>query len=229
MPTSGSFDIFIREAFGIAPDSAIGRKLREVAFPVAVSRGSIAPLDHTQGALVFIADGSTKLVAHASNDREQIVAFHFGGDLVSIPADFQHAFNLVALHDSSLVIFSTGEFLDRVGGEPMIMRALLYRYQTALFRCRDKALGLGRKNAQERLASFLLTMAERLDTENGDRCELDLPMSRRDIGDSLGLTIETISRQFSELRAAGLIETSGRSRVILNDLAALALRAGHLQ
>ncbi|TNE34031.1 MAG: Crp/Fnr family transcriptional regulator [Alphaproteobacteria bacterium] len=229
MPASGSYDIFLRGTFGIEPGGATGRKLRELAKIISVPRGSIAPLDHTHGSLVFIADGSTKLVAHASHDREQIVAFHFGGDLVAIPPDSEHAFSLMALKDSGLIIFPAREFYDRASAEPTIMRVLLDRFQTALFRCRDKALGLGRKNAQERLASFLLTMAERLDNDaNGCRV-LDLPMSRRDIGDSLGLTIETISRQFSELRAAGLVETSGRSRVVLKDPVALAQRAGHLQ
>jgi CRP-like cAMP-binding protein len=229
MSTAGSFDTFMRGTFGIEPGGATGRKLRELATSILVPRSAIASLDHRQGTLVFIADGSTKLVAHASHDREQIVAFHFGGDLVAIPPDSQHAFSLVALRDSSLITFPAREFYERASAEPVIMRALLGRFQTALFRCRDKALGLGRKNAQERLASFLLTMAERLDRVEGGRIVLDLPMSRRDIGDSLGLTIETISRQFSELRAAGLVETSGRSRVVLNDPGALAERAGHLQ
>lgn len=229
MSTSGSVETFLRGTFGVEPGGATGRKLQELAVGLAVARGCIAPLDHTHGTLVFIADGSTKLVAHASQEREQIVAFHFGGDLVAIPPDSQHAFSLVALRDSILIIFPAREFYGRAAADPAILRVLLDRFQTALFRCRDKALGLGRKSAQERLASFLLTMAERLDTKERGRCVLDLPMSRRDIGDSLGLTIETISRQFGELRAAGLVETSGRSRVILTDPAALALRAGHLQ
>lgn len=229
MPTAGSIDIFLRGTIGIEPGSALGRSLRELAVEIVVPRGSLAPLVQTQATLVFIADGATKLVAHASHDREQIVAFHFGGDLVAIPPDTQHAYRLVALRDSKLIAFPLRQFEDRAAAEPAILRGLLDRFQTALFRCRDKALGLGRKNAQERLTSFLLGMAERIDSVEAGRIAMDLPMSRRDIADSLGLTIETISRQFSELRTAGLIETSGRSRVFLTDLAALAERAGHLQ
>ena len=58
---------------------------------------------------------------------------------------------------------------------------------------------------------------------------LDLPMSRRDIGDGIGLTIETVSRQFSLLREDHLIATQGRSKVLLLDLPALKQRAGHLK
>ena len=98
----------------------------------------------------------------------------------------------------------------------------------ALSRSREKAISLGRKSAQERLASFLITMAERIGKNDADACVMELPMSRRDIADSLGLTIETVSRQLSELRDAGLIETSGRSRMRLLDLDRLNARAGHL-
>ncbi len=229
MPTAGSIDTFLRGTFGIEPGNALGRSLRELASESAVARGSVAPLDHSQDSLVFIAEGSTKLVAHASHDREQIVAFHFGGDLVAIPPDIRHSYSLVALRDSRLIAFPAREFEDRAAAEPTILRTLLDRFQTALFRCRDKALGLGRKNAQERLASFLLGMAERIDSVEAGCVAMDLPMSRRDIADSLGLTIETVSRQFSELRAAGFVGTTGRSRVILADLDALAERAGYLQ
>ncbi|MEL6782568.1 MAG: helix-turn-helix domain-containing protein, partial [Pseudomonadota bacterium] len=73
-----------------------------------------------------------------------------------------------------------------------------------------------------------VTMADRLGKAEDGECVLDLPMSRRDIGDSLGLTIETISRQFGELRDLGLLETSGRSQVRLTDLARLNAHAGHV-
>jgi len=69
-------------------------------------------------------------------------------------------------------------------------------------------------------------MAERLADCTAGPCEIALPMSRRDIGDSLGLTIETVSRQLTELREAGLVATEGRSRVCLSDVAALAQLAG---
>ena len=69
-------------------------------------------------------------------------------------------------------------------------------------------------------------MAERIGTEANGKCELELPMSRGDIADSLGLTIETVSRQFSELRTTGLIKTDGRFHVTLMDLSALSNLSG---
>lgn len=203
-------------------------RLRMMAQPMDIARGRMVPLDPARDALVFVGSGATKLIASASGGREQIVAFHFPGDLVSIPANGWHSYRLSALTEAEVLAFPAGELLEIAASEPPLQAGLLRRSMTALHRCRDKSVGLGRKNAQERLASFLVGMAGRIGIVETGRWTLELPMSRRDIGDSLGLTIETVSRQFSELRATGLIETSGRSRVLLRDLSALAERAGHV-
>lgn len=100
------------------------------------------------------------------------------------------------------------------------------RLPRALHRCRDKAVALGQKSALERLAGFLLAMSERIGRTEGNLCVLDLPMSRREIGDSIGLTIETVSRQLGALRDTGCITTQGRSRIALLDLDALRASAG---
>ena len=88
-------------------------------------------------------------------------------------------------------------------------------------------IALGSKTAAERLAVFLLNMAERIGTERDGLCAFDLPMSRRDISESLGLTIETVSRQLTKLRDDGVIETIGRSKVILRRPELLRERAGY--
>ena len=221
-------DAFLRGTLGIRPDSPLGRQLRDLALPMALRRGEVAPITLDRARLVAVSGGATKLVAYASRDREQIVAFHFDGDMLSIPADREHINRLCALADTRLIVFPTQELLDCAMRDPAVLRVLFERTQTALFRCREKALGLGRKSAQERLASFLLAMAERIGSSDSATCVLDLPMSRRDIGDSLGLTIETVSRQISELRALGAIATQGRSQVILRDQALLRQFAGHV-
>jgi len=106
---------------------------------------------------------------------------------------------------------------------------LLENTTLSLRRCREKTIALGRKTAGERIAVFLVGMAERIGVEQDGRLVLELPMSRRDISDSLGLTIETVSRQLSKLRDDGVIETVGRSGVILNTLESLRDRAGFLR
>ena len=169
-----------------------------------------------------------KLVAHAAGGREQVLAFHFPGDFVAVPAHGAHSYTLFALTSSEALVFPAAEFIELSSGHPAAMRTLLAAVLRSLNRSREKAIALGRKTAQERLSAFLIGMAERIGQPAKNACLLHLPMSRRDIADSLGLTIETVSRQLGELREAGLLETAGRSDVRLFDLAALAARAGHL-
>ena len=223
------FDFFTRSAFGIEPGSRIGAQLEGLACRIDLPKGQTAPLDSKSDKIVFVAKGATKLVAHASGERQQIVAFHFDGDIVSLPADGLFAYCVTALQHSELLAFPAREFFDSAAGEARVSRLLLERLPIALQRCRDRAVALGQGSASERLAGFLLAMSERIGRAQADRCELDLPMSRKEIGDSLGLTIETVSRQFGVLRELGLVETSGRSRVTILKLETLSQKAGHLQ
>jgi CRP/FNR family nitrogen fixation transcriptional regulator len=88
----------------------------------------------------------------------------------------------------------------------------------ALERAQNHMLLLGRKSAMERIATFLLDLAGRI-SENG---QFDLPMSRIDIADYLGLTIETVSRSFTQLERQGAIEVPVHRRsIVLRDTAAL--------
>jgi CRP/FNR family transcriptional regulator len=190
--------------------------------------GKVAPLPRGEGALVHIISGAAKLVAHAAAERNQVTAFNFAGDLVMVPGNGPHAYELHTLVASELIVFPYKALRNAVAEDPAILARLLDNCDAALSRCREKALMIGRKTASERLAGFLVMMAARIGVAQGDRILLDLPMSRRDIGDSLGLTIETISRQFSLLRQARQIATEGRSKVLLLDFHGLQERAGHL-
>jgi CRP/FNR family transcriptional regulator len=123
-------------------------------------------------------------------------------------------------------VFPAEQFLDIAQNNPAVLRSVLARSLQALHRSRTRMMQMGHKSAQQRIADFLVSMAERLAGCTTGACAFALPMSRRDIGDSLGLTIETVSRQLTELREAGLLETEGRSKVCLSDVSALARLAG---
>ncbi|QYJ07817.1 helix-turn-helix domain-containing protein [Qipengyuania flava] len=196
---------------------------------LCVEKDERASLGERGDRLVFIAKGSMKLVAHASDARDQIVAFQFAGDLVCVPARSAHAYSLVALEPCRIEAIGYEALIGICQGNAAVMGNLLSAARLSLARCREKSIGLGRKSAPERLASYLLSIAERIGRHTEDGVALDLPMSRRDIAESLGLTIETVSRQFTLLREEGLVETTGRSGVTLRDPAALAARAGFLE
>ena len=221
------FDVFTRSTFGIEPGSQVGARLEALSIRSSLRKGELAPIDRCTDYIVFISDGAAKLVARASKDREQIVSFHFGGDIVSVPAERCFTYALISLSDSELLTFPMREFFDYAVGDARVSRALLVRLPSALHRCRDRAVALGKGTALERLAGFLFAMSERIGRIEGNRCELNLPMSRREIAESLGLTIETVSRQLGNLRKMGLIETAGRSKVTLLELDTLSRQAGH--
>ena len=193
--------------------------------------GSEAALEFSEPGqhLVFVAQGATKLIAHASQSRDQIVAFHFSGDVLTVPSAENYPYSLAALLETRLLAFPAEAFLQLAAGEAGILGRLLESSSVSLRRCREKAIAIGRKTATERVAVFLLAMAERIGSPApGGAVLLNLPMSRRDIAESLGLTIETVSRQFTLLRDARAICTSGRAEVTLLDLAKLQERAGYL-
>lgn len=207
--------------------AALLAKLRWLAKPHTVADGCTAKIGRDRDMLVFVASGNAKLVALTPGGREQVVAFHFAGDLVDVPHRLDHAYAIVAIGGCELLAFPRQELLSAVRDEPAMLEAVFSSVVDGLERCRENAVNLGRKSASERVASFLLTMARHARRGPDGSLVLDLPMSRRDLSDCLGLTIETISRQISEMRREGLIATPCRARVELLDSAELQARANH--
>lgn len=221
----GSIELFMTRVSDCSAMPGIGT----LAQAMHVSAGEDAPLDRHNAALVYIIAGAAKLIARTAAGRDQVVAFNFADDVVMVPAQRAHAYLLQALTDCELLVFPYAALRDAVQVDPAVLARLLDNCDSALGRCREKALMLGRKTACERIACFLLAMAPRIGVASGAAILLELPMSRRDVGDSIGLTIETVSRQFSLLRGDNLISTKGRSKVLLLDLPRLELRAGYQQ
>lgn len=216
-------------------DGTIASRLCAVGAALQLTRSENLSPDPSEDRLVFLASGAAKLVApHADGaPGGQVLAFHFAGDLISVlrqsAQESSGDLRLVALSDCALVIFPAERFLDIAQNEPAVLRSVLTRSLQALHRSRTRMMQMGHKSAQQRIADFLVAMAERLADCTSGPCAFALPMSRRDIGDSLGLTIETVSRQLTELREAGLVATEGRSKVCVSDISALARLAGRHQ
>jgi CRP/FNR family transcriptional regulator, anaerobic regulatory protein len=203
-----------------------------IGYCLHLAKGEQLATDPYEDRLVYLAHGSAKLAAQptSSTPNGQVLGFHFGGDMISVlrPGASQPwgDFRLVALSQCDVVVFPADRFLDIAQGDPAVLRSVLTRNLQALHRSRTRMMQMGHKSAAARIADFLVSMAERLADCSSGACVFALPMSRRDIGDSLGLTIETVSRQLTELREAGLVETEGRSKVCLCDVTALARIAG---
>jgi CRP-like cAMP-binding protein len=153
-----------------------------------------------------VVSGAVRSFRVLCDGRRQICDFFLPGDLFGVEAGSRRA-TVEALADTMLIVARRSALVeDRDAGASA--RRLWAMAVADLQRSQDHVLTLGRRAASERVANFLVELAARLG--HGD--SLELPMSRQDIADYLGLTIETVSRTFTQLQAAGLIKmTSCRS------------------
>ena len=142
--------------------------------------------------------GTVRLYRLLSDGRRQIMAFYLSGEVFGFEADGTHHFFAEAISATGVVVLR----LSSDGELPCSILPLAFR---GIVRAQEHLLVLGRQNAEERVAAFLVDMAER----QGGFDRFDLPMPRMDIADYLGLTIETVSRVFTRLKQKGIIRLPG--------------------
>ncbi|HUC65975.1 MAG TPA: helix-turn-helix domain-containing protein [Stellaceae bacterium] len=157
--------------------------------------------------------GAARSCRMLADGRRHIAEFLLPGDFVGIEAAGTHHSTAEAVTDTTLMRYSRPALDRLVQQQPRLGRSLLGLICGELYAAQAQLLLLGRKNAVERLASFLLAMAER----SGEADRVLLPMTRCDIADHLGLTTETVSRIFSQLKSQGVIRLGAGSEVELKD------------
>jgi CRP/FNR family transcriptional regulator len=174
-----------------------------------------------------VIEGILKLSTGTEDGREQIVGVVYPADFIGRPFGATTRHSVTALTDARVCVFARQDF-DRFAGEhPALEHKLLQRTLAELDRTRSWMLLLARKSAEEKIATFLLDMAERLAAPgSAPLARFDLPFSRQQIGDVLGLTIETVSRQMTKLKREGVIALPTRRAVAIVDRAALEAIAG---
>jgi len=169
--------------------------------------------------LYMVAKGAVRSYKLLSDGRRQIEAFYLPGDLFGIEAGDKHRFSAEAISGSTVWVVKRS-VVDRVAQrDSAVARELWMLAAQHLARAQDHLLLLARHKAHERIAAFLLEMAKRSGDAEG---EVELPMARQDIADYLGLTIETVSRTFTEMVHAATFSLRSTRRVLLRDRAALA-------
>jgi CRP/FNR family transcriptional regulator, nitrogen fixation regulation protein len=169
--------------------------------------------------------GAVRSYKLLSDGRRQIGAFHLVGDIFGLENGSEHRFTAEAIVDTTVRLIRRRSLELVAENDAMVARNLLSMTTNNLQHAEDHMLLLGRKTSLERVAAFLIEMDKRL-TAAG---VMALPMSRRDIADYLGLTLETVSRALSrlhELGILGFIGTNQRQIVLVDrrQLASLDLR-----
>lgn len=169
-----------------------------------------------------IRSGTFKSSELLSDGRIQLTGFHLPGELLGVDAigTDTHPCNAEALDDSEVceIPYSKLEELARL--IPGLQHQFLRLMSNEIAREQGMLIMIGKMTAEERLATCLLNFSQRQAALGYSPTQLRLPMSRQDIGDYLGLALETVSRLFSRLQEDGLISVHGK-QVELNDIAAL--------
>ena len=157
------------------------------------------------GHLFNITSGSVRVYKLLPDGRRQITGFLFAGDFVGLATGQDYAFSAEAIEAATLCRFRKSDYRALIRQRPTLEAALLDRATHELAAAQNQMLLLGRKTARERIASFLLDLPERDPIRPPVADQVHLPMTRAEIADYLGLTIETVSRELTRMKTSGLI------------------------
>lgn len=198
-------------------------RLQSLSTPVERPAGSLLFEEGDAADQVYlVATGVVQEYKMLPDGRRLITAFHYPGDLIGMSFGEHHGCSAEAVTDAVLRRHSRRGLAELNERLPGFGRRLLSHLSDELKAVQAHLLLLGRKTAVERVASFLVDLAERAERGGRSASPLWLPMRREAIGDHLGLTLETVSRVFSRLRRDGLISAERNGWIELLDRAALA-------
>lgn len=175
-----------------------------------------------------VVEGVLKLSTQTAEGKEQILGLAYPSDFLGRPFGKITPYGAEALTDAEVCVFRRVDFDRFARDHPRLEHKLLERTLVELDRSRRWMLLLGRMNVEQKLASYLLECAERLAPPGCSSVSMlgsdrvILLLSRQQIADVLGLTIETVSRQFTRMKADGVIEIPARREVIILDREKLA-------
>jgi CRP-like cAMP-binding protein len=164
-----------------------------------------------------VLTGAVRVYKVLNDGRRQISAFYMPGDIFGLEPGEEHAFSADAVTDSSILVIKRSAVANLTATDARFAQQLWNMTARELQHMQDHVVLLV-KSARERIASFLLQIGNRVETSN----EIELPMSRQDIADYLGLTIETVSRTLTQLEHAAAIALPASRRIVIRNRSALA-------
>lgn len=167
-----------------------------------------------------VTSGVVRLTRLLADGRRQVIAFGYPGDIIGFPANGLHHTDCESLTGVRLQPFRRAH-LESGEGDPTLHSALLQAALREISAMQDHFMMLGRISATEKLASFLCVLVERVGEDLGAYRQITLPMSRSDIADFLGLTTETVSRTFTQLRKSKIIAIDNTHTIIIQKPTAL--------
>jgi CRP/FNR family transcriptional regulator len=173
-----------------------------------------------------VIEGTLRLYKMMPDGRRAITGFLFPGEVLGVLVKDRYLYSAEAVTRVRLQRYQRSQLHSLLARAPNLGRTLLAMACDELSAAQDQMLLLARKCAAERIASFLIAVARRLSPDGRPVSEIELPMTRLDIADYLGLTIETVSRVLTKFKTEGLIALPSPHRVVFNCAADLLTMAG---
>ncbi len=172
--------------------------------------------------LYAVRSGSLKVYTPCEDGTEQVLGFHLPGELVGLDAieEEQHVCSAKALETTTLCVMPYDRLYELAKDIQSLQHHFIKLMSKELARDEAMLLLLGKGNAEERLATFLLSLSQRFKDRGFSESEFNLSMSRHDIGNYLGLAVETVSRMFSRLQEEGVLSVH-RKNIHIHDLGRL--------
>ncbi|WAC62113.1 helix-turn-helix domain-containing protein [Pseudoxanthomonas sp. SL93] len=198
------------------------RELEALADDMRLRAGELLVREGEARRGVFtVTRGALRRMRLLPDGRRLVAGFLMPGDFIGFSGASHYRHSIEAIIDSTVCAFSMSDMRTLCSDHPQLERELLERACVELDATRGNLMSLARLNPMERLAGFLVDMAMRRRRQGQDDSEVILPMTRTDIADYLGLTVETVSRSFTRLRQEGSIATDDPHHVRLLDRARL--------
>jgi len=163
-----------------------------------------------------VMTGAVRLCKHMADGRRQISQFLLPGDFFSFAEMSEHSFTAEAVADTVLACYPQRQIQRMADERPALRRHFGSLLAHRVRDVQNHLVVLGRQTAKEKVASFLVMLIERSRAQDGSR--LELPMTRQDVADFLGLTIETVCRVLSAMRRTKLIAIPGLHGLIIRDV-----------
>lgn len=168
--------------------------------------------------IYVVRSGSFKTTVIASDGREQVTGFYFPGEFIGMDAIYEQSYKSTAkaLESSSVCELPFDKLQDFSSTIPQLQAQLMTRLSKELSGDKSLMFLLGKKTAEEKLATFLISISKRFQDRGFSATEFQLSMSRGDIANHLGLAVETISRLFTRFQEEGLINIHNKSISLRN-------------
>ena len=165
-----------------------------------------------------LTSGCIRIYKLLGDGRRQIIGFLFPGDFLGLAIEDEYAYGAEAVVESHLCRFPQRDLEDLISRYPALEKRLLGVTKHELAIAQEQMVLLGRKSAEEKVVTMLLTFSRRAQHRGQSENPVFLPMTRADLGDYLGLREETVSRAMTQLKTKGVIRLENDNHVRLMDM-----------